>query len=107
LLREVTVVLSAAFSSVANRQEGIVGKKKKQEVTSKKAAKKKAGKDKKAAKVAAAEPGKLDREERLEMIRTAAYHLAEQRGFHPGLEVDDWLLAEQDIEEMFVLDEDD
>ncbi len=81
-----------------------MGKKKKQEVTSKKGAKKKAGKDKK---VATAEPSMLNRDERLEMIRTAAYHLAEQRGFHPGLEMDDWLLAEQDIEEMFVLDDDD
>jgi hypothetical protein len=31
---------------------------------------------------------------RHEVIKTAAYYLAEQRGFAPGFELDDWLAAE-------------
>jgi len=32
-----------------------------------------------------------------ESIRVAAYFLAEQRGFSPGHELDDWLAAEQAV----------
>jgi hypothetical protein len=32
------------------------------------------------------------------MIRVAAYYRAEKRGFVPGLELDDWLAAETDID---------
>jgi hypothetical protein len=32
------------------------------------------------------------------MIRAAAYLLAEQRGFSPGHELEDWLLAEQQVD---------
>lgn len=39
-----------------------------------------------------------DKEAREEMIRTAAYLLAERRGFSPGREWDDWLEAERHIE---------
>ena len=39
-----------------------------------------------------------DKEAREEMIRTAAYLLAERRGFCPGRELDDWLEAEREIE---------
>ena len=35
---------------------------------------------------------------RQDMIRTAAYLLAEQRGFSPGRELDDWLAAERQID---------
>lgn len=35
---------------------------------------------------------------REQMIAEAAYYLAEQRGFVPGNEVSDWLLAEADVE---------
>jgi hypothetical protein len=31
------------------------------------------------------------------MIATAAYFLAEQRGFEPGHELEDWLTAEQKV----------
>jgi hypothetical protein len=31
------------------------------------------------------------------MIATAAYYIAEQRGFEPGHELDDWLTAEQQV----------
>jgi hypothetical protein len=39
---------------------------------------------------------------RLEMIRDAAYFHAQARGFAPGGEIDDWLLAEQEIDELIV-----
>jgi hypothetical protein len=32
------------------------------------------------------------------MIAEAAYYRAEQRGFSPGHEMADWLLAESDVE---------
>jgi hypothetical protein len=35
--------------------------------------------------------------ERHEMIARAAYYRSQRRGFAPGLELDDWLAAEQDI----------
>ncbi len=37
-------------------------------------------------------------ETREEMIRTAAYLLAEHRGFRPGGELEDWLAAERQVD---------
>jgi hypothetical protein len=37
-------------------------------------------------------------EERYQLIAKAAYHRAEQRGFIPGAELDDWLAAEAEID---------
>jgi hypothetical protein len=34
------------------------------------------------------------------MIRDAAYFRAQARGFVPGKEIEDWLAAEQDVEEL-------
>ncbi len=48
-------------------------------------------------------PAEISHEERLEMIRTAAYYLAEKRRFHSGLEMEDWLEAEKEIRERFPL----
>jgi hypothetical protein len=36
------------------------------------------------------------------MIREAAYFRAQARGFVPGKEIEDWLMAEQDVEELIV-----
>jgi hypothetical protein len=36
--------------------------------------------------------------ERHHLISTAAYYLAERRGFIPGLELQDWLKAEAEID---------
>lgn len=33
------------------------------------------------------------------LIRTAAYFKAEARGFAPGHELDDWLAAEQEVDD--------
>jgi hypothetical protein len=40
----------------------------------------------------------VDPELRREMIATAAYHIAEQRGFAPGHEQDDWYRAEAAVD---------
>jgi hypothetical protein len=40
----------------------------------------------------------IDPTVRLEMIRNAAYYLAERRGFAPGHELDDWLVAERELD---------
>jgi hypothetical protein len=40
----------------------------------------------------------MDPEFRRELIRRAAYRLADQRGFEPGRELDDWLAAEVAID---------
>jgi len=37
---------------------------------------------------------------REEFVRTCAYFKAEQRGFVPGLELDDWLAAETEFDDM-------
>jgi len=42
--------------------------------------------------------GRVDPELRHEMIATAAYFIAEQRGFAPGHEQEDWHRAEAAIE---------
>jgi hypothetical protein len=39
---------------------------------------------------------------RHDMIRDAAYFRAQARGFVPGKEIEDWLAAEQDVEELIV-----
>lgn len=44
---------------------------------------------------------RINDEERIEMIRVAAYHIAAKRGFGPGSELDDWLMAEQTIAQTF------
>lgn len=48
------------------------------------------------ARIAAAEAANRAAERR-DMIATAAYFLAERRGFEPGHEVDDWLTAELQV----------
>lgn len=40
--------------------------------------------------------------QRQEMIRKAAYFRAQARGFDPGHEVEDWLDAEQEVNEVIV-----
>jgi hypothetical protein len=37
-------------------------------------------------------------QERRQMIADAAYRLAQQRGFSPGREVEDWLAAEAEVD---------
>jgi len=39
-------------------------------------------------------------EERWKMIAIAAYHNAEKRGFEPGGELEDWVEAEQEIDNL-------
>lgn len=39
----------------------------------------------------------MDSEERIEMIRTAAYFISQQRGHQGDYELDDWVEAEREI----------
>ena len=45
-------------------------------------------------------PARLDADTRRAMIAEAAYYRAEQRGFEPGRESEDWHGAESDIDSM-------
>jgi len=45
-------------------------------------------------------PAELSPQERREMVAVAAYYLAEQRGFALGKDVEDWLRAEQYVDDM-------
>lgn len=46
---------------------------------------------------AAAAPATMAPAEREELVRLAAYFRAEQRGFAPGREWEDWLIAEAEV----------
>ena len=63
----------------------------------KKAAPKKAA-VKKAAKKKAASKKTLSYQQRYQMIAEAAYHISEKQGFQPGIEMDNWLTAEKQID---------
>jgi Protein of unknown function (DUF2934) len=45
-------------------------------------------------------PARLDADTRRAMIAEAAYYRAEQRGFEPGRELEDWHAAESDVDSM-------
>jgi hypothetical protein len=44
------------------------------------------------------EPTEADHEQRQAMIAVAAYYRAEQRGFAPGCEMEDWLAAQAEVD---------
>ena len=44
----------------------------------------------------------ISSEERWKMIAVAAYHKAENRGFAPGGELQDWTEAEQEVDELIM-----
>jgi len=48
----------------------------------------------------AATPAFIEPEQRRALIAQAAYYRAERRGFEPGREVEDWYLAEGEIDAM-------
>jgi hypothetical protein len=56
------------------------------------------GLDTQAAPASLADPETPANTDRLERIAVAAYYRAEGRGFMPGLEMDDWLKAEAEID---------
>jgi hypothetical protein len=41
-----------------------------------------------------------DDEDRWEWIAERAYYRSERRGFVPGFEIDDWLAAERELEQL-------
>ena len=73
---------------------------KKSTAAKKRSAPKKAAAKKAAAPKASTSPVRVSAEERWRMVATAAYHRAEKRGFAPGHEVEDWLAAEKDIDDV-------
>jgi hypothetical protein len=46
-----------------------------------------------------AEPPACSEDERLRLIAEAAYYRAQRRGFEPGHEQEDWLLAEREVDD--------
>jgi Protein of unknown function (DUF2934) len=44
-------------------------------------------------------PAFIEHDQRHAVIAQHAYFLAEGRGFEPGYELDDWLIAERDVEQ--------
>jgi hypothetical protein len=48
-------------------------------------------------------PALIDQELRRSMIAQAAYYRAEQRGFEPGHEAEDWLAAEGEVDAALML----
>jgi len=91
----------AAKDSVKKKakKEGKATKKK-----AEKSKKDKAGKTK--ATASSKQTTKISREQRLEMIRTAAYYLAQKRGYLGDSEQDDWMLAEEEIDNIIDRTED-
>jgi hypothetical protein len=67
-------------------------------VTKKAATKKKVVSKKKTAAKKAPEVTYITNEERYRMVQEAAYHLSEKQNFEPGNDMDNWLLAEMEIE---------
>lgn len=45
-------------------------------------------------------PAFIERDQRHAMIAQHAYYLAAERGFEPGHELDDWLTAERNVEQV-------
>jgi len=48
-------------------------------------------------------PALIDQNQRRAMIAQAAYYRAEQRGFAPGHEAEDWLAAEGEVDAALML----
>jgi hypothetical protein len=67
----------------------------KKAVTKKKTASKKTTAVKKASAVTY-----ITNQERYRMVQEAAYHLSEKQGFKPGKDMDNWLYAEVEIENL-------
>lgn len=70
----------------------------KKAVTKKKATVKKKTAGRKAAAKKAPAVSYISNEERYKMVAEAAYHLSEKQNFHPGRDMDNWLIAELQIE---------
>ncbi len=82
------------------KKEDKVNKKKKAKKKTTKKSKKDTVKKSKSSAAMKPQTTKISHEERLEMIRTAAYYLAQKRSYSGESELDDWLTAEKEIEEM-------
>ena len=70
----------------------------KKAVTKKAVTKKKTASKKKAAAKASTKAKVITNQERYNMVAEAAYLLSEKQGFEPGRDMDNWLIAELQIE---------
>ncbi len=82
------------------KKKAAAKKKVAKKAVSKKAAVKKAAVKKKAAPKKAASKKTLSYQQRYQMIAEAAYHISEKQGFKPGIEMDNWLAAEKQIDSL-------
>ena len=87
-----TTKKAVSKKSVTKKKVASKAKVSKKTVSQKKVIKKKASK-KKVSAVTVITP-----EQRYTMVAEAAYHLSEQQGFNPERDMDNWLLAEKQIE---------
>lgn len=93
--------VSKKVSKKATTKKAAVKKKavtKKKVTTKKKAVAKKKVASKKAAVTAKSTVTYITPEQRYKMVEEAAYHLSEKQGFEPARDVDNWLIAEHQIE---------
>ena len=101
LTRKTAAVKPATESSTPARKKANTPAKKTAVTVAKKPSVPKAEKTVVAAKGTPRKPAKksiTSPEERYQMISTAAYYLAEQRGFSGCYEMDDWITAEAEID---------
>lgn len=103
-----TTAIIAAKKQVATKTAVSTKEKPAKKVTKKTTAKPKETTEKKVAKksTTTSKPQtssiSITSDERWKMIAIAAYHKAEQRGFAPGSELQDWAEAEKEVDELLM-----
>lgn len=106
--KKATAKKKAAVKKTAVKKDTVSKKVVAKKVVAKKtSAKKVASKKKVAKKKAAAKPAikwRITHEQRWQMIAESAYLRAEARGFSIGGDIEDWLAAEQEINDMLEKD---
>lgn len=80
------------------KKKAAAKKKVAKKAVTKKAAVKKAAVKKKAAGKKTVSKKTISYQQRYQMISEAAYHISEKQGFQPGIEMDNWLAAEKQID---------
>lgn len=89
---------SSSKKKAASKKK-VVKKASVKKAVSKKAVSKKAPAKKASTKKAASKAKTVSYQQRYQMIAEAAYHIAEKQDFTPGNEIDNWLQAEEQIDD--------
>ena len=97
-----TTAIIAAKKKVATKTAVSAKEAPAKKVTNKTTAKPKDTTKKKVAKKSTTTSKPQTSDERWKMIAIAAYHKAEQRGFAPGSELQDWAEAEKEVDELLM-----